>query len=232
MINAMNRLTFREPTCALVGGYAFAFAGIVEAVSLAMHPLPRQGFLEQFEVLEGSPQWGAIHIAITAGFAVCIIGGLLYLSAGGSLTRHPLLVIAWAGITVGLLFFSGTALINAFVMDDLARNVAAGHDRSVFDAFNNLLVGFGWIGDPLFLGGATALTFYELRYKFIGMPRFIAWIGFISVLIAWMRGPAGWGLDFLRFSIMANVPLFLWLGYFGYCVAQSARHVEPKTSHS
>src|SRR5437016_5877137 len=165
---------FREPGAARAGGYALALAGVLVAAGLALHPLPAHGLFEQASVLESTPLRGPIHVAIAMGYVLCVLGGLLMLAAGATLIRHWLNAFAWGSIAVGMIFFSGVALINGFVMHALAP-MAAGGDTTVYDAFNRLLVGFGWLGNPLFLAGLTTLAFMEVRRHTLGMSDALAW---------------------------------------------------------
>ena len=61
----------------------------------------------------------------------------------------------WGAITIGMIFFTGVARINGWVMDPLAARVARGRDRALFGAFKSPLVGCGWLGNPLFLLSLT-----------------------------------------------------------------------------
>jgi hypothetical protein len=52
----------------------------------------------------------------------------------------------------------------------------------------------------------------------------IAWLGFIASVLSWGRGigsATGW--YFLEPLIYANVPAFLWLGYYGWRIAKEGR---------
>ena len=102
-----------------------ALAGVLVAVGLALHPLPSRGLFEQASVLASTPLWGPIHVAIAMGFVLCVLGGLLMLAAGGTLIRHWLNAFAWGAIAVGMIFFTGVALINGFVMHALAPMASA-----------------------------------------------------------------------------------------------------------
>ena len=210
---------FREPGAARAGGYALALAGVLVAAGLALHPLPSRGLFEQASVLASTPLWGPIHVAIAMGFTLCVLGGPLMLAAGGTLIRHWLNAFAWGAIAVGMIFFTGVALINGFVMHALAP-VASADDAVVYDAFNRLLVGFGWLGNPLFLAGLTTLAFMEVRTHTISMSRELAWFGLAVALLSWLRGiGSATGLYFLEPFVLANIPAFLWLGWYGWRVA-------------
>src|SRR5439155_1216354 len=106
----MTSLSFRDPAAARAGGYVLALATLLIAVGLLFHPVPAgTGW-------KNTPWWGPIHVAIAAGFVLCILGTLLMLVAGGSLTRAWTLALAWGAMTVGMVFFTGVALINGWVM--------------------------------------------------------------------------------------------------------------------
>jgi hypothetical protein len=214
---------FREPGAAQAGGYALALAGVLVALGLAFHPLPKGGFEEQASVLSSTPLWGPIHVAIAIGCVLCVLGSLLVLVAGGTLIRPPLGAFAWAAIAVGMIFFTGVALINGFVMHALAPMASAG-DTMVYDAFNRLLVGFGWLGNPLFLAGLTSLAWLELRCHSIGMSRELAIFGLVMAVLSWLRGVgSATGLYFLDPFLLANIPAFLWLSWYGVRIARLAR---------
>jgi hypothetical protein len=215
-------IDFRERGAAQAGGYTLALAGLLVALGLALHPLPKGGFEEQASVLSSTPLWGPIHVAIALGFVLCILGSLLVLVAGGTLIRHWLGAFAWAAMAVGMIFFTGVALINGFVMHALASTASAG-DTVVYDAFNRLLVGFGWLGNPLFLAGLTALAFLEVRWHSVGLSRELAVFGLVMALLAWLRGVgSATGLYFLDPFLLANIPAFLWLGWYGVRIARLA----------
>jgi len=56
------------------------------------------------------------------------------------------------------------------------------------------------------------------------MPAWLAWSGLVVVVLSWGRGiGSATGLYFLEPLIFANVPAFLWLGYYGLRVAAAAR---------
>jgi hypothetical protein len=163
-------------------------------------------------------------VAIAAGFVLCVLGSLLMLVAGGSLTQGWELALAWGAMTVGMVFFVGVALINGWVMHFLVDRGAADADRLLYDAFNQLLIGYGWLGNPLFLLGLTTLALTEVRRSWLGLRRWVAWVGAAAAVLSWGRGiGSATGLFFLEPLIFANIPAFLWLGYVGIVVARTAR---------
>jgi hypothetical protein len=100
----------------------------------------------------------------------------------------------------------------------------AGEQRVLYDAMNHLMIGFGWLGNPLFLVGLTGVAALELHYHDIGMRRGVAAFGLLVALLSWLRGvgsATGW--YFLEPFIVANIPAFLWLGYCGLRIATAAR---------
>ena len=216
-------LTTREPGAAQAGGYVLVVATILVAVGLVFHPVPAGGFEERPSVLQNTPWWGPIHVAIAGGFVLCVLGSLLMLVAGGSLTRGWARALAWSAMTVGMFYFTGVALINGWVMHFLVSRGAPGSDRLLYDAFNRLLIGFGWLGNPLFLVGLTTLALTELRRPWLGLPRWLAWVGAIASVLSWGRGiGSATGLFLLEPLIYANVPAFLWLGYVGLRIARTS----------
>ncbi len=199
-------------------------ATVLVALGLLFHPVPAGGFEERPSVLQHTPWWGPIHVAIAAGFVLCALGTLLILVAGGSLTRRWGLALAWGAMTVGMIFFAGVALINGWVMHFLVARGAPTTDPLVYDALNRLLIGYGWLGNPLFLFGLTTLSVLELRHHGLGLPRAVAWAGVVCSVLSWGRGVgSATGLYFLEPLIFANVPAFLWLGYAGLTIARAAR---------
>jgi len=222
----MNRtLSFRDRGAARAGGYVLLVAVILVAIGLLFHPVPAGGFEERPSVLQNTPWWGPIHIAIAAGFVGTLLGALLLLVAGGSLTERWSLALAWGSIAVGMIFFSGVALINGWVMHFLVGRGAPESDRLLYDAFNRLLIGYGWLGNPLFLFGLTVLAVAEVWRAWLGLPRWCAWLGAIASVLAWGRGiGSATGLFFLEPLIFANIPAFLWLGCVGIAVARAASH--------
>ncbi len=222
---AVAPLTFavRDPGAARAGGYVLALATVLVALGLLFHPVPAGGFEERPSVLQNTPWWGAIHVAIAAGFVLCALGALLLLVAGGSLTRSWELALAWGAMAVGMIFFSGVALINGWVMHFLVGRGAPRLEPLVYDAFNRLLIGYGWLGNPLFLLGLTVVAAVEVRRPWLGLPRWLAWTGFACSVLAWGRGiGSATGLYFLEPLIFANIPAFLWLGYAGLRIAREA----------
>ena len=225
----MSLVTFRDRSAAQAGGYVLVVATILVAIGLLFHPVPAGGFDEQPSVLQNTPWWGAIHVAIAAGFVLCVLGSLLMLVAGGALTRTWTLALAWGSTVVGMIFFTGVALINGWVMHFLVARGAPASDPVLYDAFNRLLIGYGWLGNPLFLLGLTTLAISELRRPWLGMSRAAAWIGAIASVLAWGRGiGSATGLFFLEPLIFANIPAFLWLGYVGLVVARAARSAPAR----
>jgi hypothetical protein len=214
---------FRDPGAARAGGYVLAVATVLVAIGLVFHPVPAGGFEEKPSVLQNTPWWGPIHVAIAGGFVFCVLGTLLMLVAGGSLTRRWGLALAWGAMTVGMTFFAGVALINGWVMHFLVARGAPASDPLLYDAFNRLLIGYGWLGNPLFLLGLTTLAALEVRHHALGLPGWVAWAGLAASVLSWGRGiGSATGLYFLEPLIFANVPAFLWLGYVGIRVARAA----------
>ena len=217
-------MTFRDPGAARAGGYVLAVATVLVAVGLVFHPVPAGGFEERPSVLATTPWWGPIHIAIAAGFVLVVLGCLLFLVAGGSLTQPWTAALSWGAMTVGMIFFTGVALINGWVMHYLTAQGAPEKVPLLYDAFNRLLIGYGWLGNPLFLVGLTGVAWLELRHGTTGMPRVLAWAGVIAAVLSWGRGiGSATGLYFLEPLIFANVPAFLWLGYYGIRVAAATQ---------
>ena len=222
-ISATKPPAFREPGAAPAGGYVLAVACVLVAVSLLFHPPPSGGFEEKPSVLQNTPWWGIIHIAIAAGFVLCVLGGFLMLTAGGTLTRSWLGALSWASIAVGMLFFSGVALINGWVMHYLSDHGAPEKEPLVYDAFNRLLIAYGWLGNPMFLVGLCGVAFLEVRDATFGLPRWLAWAGLASAVLSWGRGiGSASGMYFLEPLIFANVPAFLWLGWYGLRISVAA----------
>jgi hypothetical protein len=165
-----------------------------------------------------------IHVAIAAGFVLCALAGFLMLFAGGSLARPWPAALSWAAIAVGMVFFAGVALINGWVMHYLSEHGAPEKEPLVYDAFNRLLIAYGWLGNPMFLVGLCGITFLEVRYATIYVPRWLAWVGLISAILSWGRGiGSASGMYFLEPLIFANIPAFLWLGYYGLRISSLAR---------
>lgn len=213
----------RDPGAARAGGYVLAVAGVLVAIGLLFHPVPSGGFEEQPSVLASTPWWGPIHIAIAAGFVLCALGSLLMLVAGGSLTRPWVAAFCWGAMTVGMIFFSGVALINGWVMHHLTSRGAPDSAPLVYDAFNRLLIGYGWLGNPLFLLGLTGLAWLEVMHRPLHLTRPLAWGGLVVALASWGRGiGSATGLYFLEPLIFANVPAFLWLAYYGVRIAKAS----------
>lgn len=216
-------MTLRDPAAARAGGYVLALAAVLVAIGLVFHPVPAGGFEERPSVLANTPWWGPIHIAIAAGFVLCVLGSLLLLVAGGDLTRPWPAALSWGAMAVGMVFFTGVALINGWVMHFLTARGAPASVPLLYDAFNRLLLGYGWLGNPLFLAGLTGVAALEVRYRTVAMPRALAWVGLIVAVLSWGRGiGSATGLYFLEPLIFANVPAFLWLGYYGLRVATLA----------
>ncbi len=160
--------------------------------------MPAGGFLEKPSVLEHTPWWGPIHVAIAAGFVLCVLGSLLMLCAGGRVLEPWPAALCWA----------------------LTRLGAPATDPLLFDAFNRLLVGYGWLGNPLFLVGLTGIAYLEVRTPTGRLPRWLAWVGLATAVLSWGRGiGSATGLYFLEPLIFANVPAFLWLGLYGLKLA-------------
>lgn len=215
---------FRESDAARAGGYVLALAAVLVALGLVFHPVPAGGFEEKPSVLQNTPWWGPIHIAIAAGFVLVVLGSLLMLVAGGRTLRPWTRALSWASMMVGMVFFTGVALVNGWVMHYLTSRGAPASDPLLYDAFNRLLVGYGWLGNPLFLAGLTGVAYLEARSTSHTMPRWLAWLGLVVAVLSWGRGiGSATGLYFLEPLIFANVPAFLWLGYYGWRLAHEAR---------
>jgi hypothetical protein len=212
---------FRDPAAARAGGLSLLLGGPLVALPLLVHPLPSGGFEEDPGVLASTPLWGAIHVLIAMGCAWTALGALLLVAAGGP-RASALERWAWGATCIGMLFFSGVALVNAWVMHDLAARLAA--DQAVeptFAAFNGLLVGFGWLGNPLFLAGLTVIAALELADPRLGMPGWARTGGLVVVVLSWGRGiGSALGVPALEALLVANVPAFLWLAWVGWATAR------------
>jgi len=224
----MALTSFRDPGAARAGGYVLALASLLVALGLLFHPVPAGGFEERPTVLANTPWWGPIHIAIAAGFVLCLLGCLLLLVGGGGLTDPWPRALCWGSMAVGMVFFTGVALINGWVMHYLTARGAPSSVPLLYDAFNRLLVGYGWLGNPLFLAGLTGVAALEVRDRRVGLSPALAWTGLVASVLSWGRGiGSATGLYFLEPLIFANVPAFLWLGYYGARIAAAARAAAP-----
>jgi hypothetical protein len=192
-------------------------------VGLLFHPVPAGGFEEKPSLLQHTPWWGPIHIAIAAGFVLVLLGSLLMLVAGGRTLRPWTVALSWAAMAVGMVFFTGVALVNGWVMHYLTSRGAPTSDPLLYDAFNRLLIGYGWLGNPLFLAGLTGVAYAEVRSSIRVMPGWLAWVGLVTAVLSWGRGiGSATGLYFLEPLIFANVPAFLWLGYYGWRLGRAS----------
>jgi uncharacterized membrane protein len=129
-----------------------------------------------------------------------------------------------------MIFFTGVALINGWVMHALTAAGAPDSDPLLYLAFNRLLIGYGWLGNPLFLLGLTGLAYLETRSPEPFVSRPVAWLGFVAAVLSWGRGigsATGW--YFLEPLIYANVPAFLWLGYYGLRIAKEATLLSSRS---
>jgi hypothetical protein len=227
MRNPAVTLEFREPDAARAGGYVLALASLLVVVGLIFHPVPAGGFEERPSVLSQTPWWGPIHIAIAAGFVLMVLGSVLMLVAGGRVLRPWTAALFWGAIAVGMIFFTGVALINGWVMHALTARGAPATDPLLYYAFNRLLIGYGWLGNPLFLLGLTGLAWLQVRGPAPLVSRSVAWFGLLVSLLSWGRGiGSATGLYFLEPLIYANVPAFLWLGYYGARIAAEAKRTQ------
>jgi hypothetical protein len=59
---------------------------------------------------------------------LCLLGSLLLLVAGGRLTASWLAAVSWGAMAVGMIFFTGVALINGWVMHYLTAHGAPTSD--------------------------------------------------------------------------------------------------------
>ena len=224
----MTTRSFREPGAARAGGYILALASLLVVVGLIFHPVPAGGFEERPSVLSQTPWWGPIHVAIAAGFVLTALGSVLMLAAGGRLLRPWTAALFWGAAAVGMIFFTGVALINGWVMHALIARGAPETDPLLYYAFNRLLIGYGWLGNPLFLLGLTGLAWLEVRGPSPLLSRPAAWFGLIVSVLSWGRGiGSATGLFFLEPLIYANVPAFIWLGYYGLRIAAEATRTQP-----
>lgn len=225
-------MTFRDSSVAQAGGYVLVVATVLVAIGLVFHPVPAGGFEERASMLANTPWWGPIHIAIAAGFVGCVLGSLLLLVAGGDLTRPWPTAFAWGAMTVGMVFFTCVALINGGVMHYLSARGAPASEPLLYDGFNHLLVGYGWLGNPLFLAGLTVIAALEVRMRTTRMPRAIAWIGLVVVLLAWGRGiGSATGMFFLEPLISRTFPRFSGSAITG-CASRKPRVRNSQLSRS
>jgi hypothetical protein len=225
----MSTLVPREPGAAQAGGYVLVLASVLVVIGLIFHPVPAGGFEERPSVLSQTPWWGPIHVAIAAGFVLSVLASLLMLAAGGGILRPWTRALFWGAMAVGMIFFTGVALINGWVMHALNARGAPTSDPLLYDAFNRLLIGYGWLGNPLFLLGLTGLTYLEVRGPQRLVSPALAWVGLLVSILSWGRGvgsATGW--YFLEPLIYANVPAFLWLGYYGWRIAAEAKRIQSR----
>lgn len=69
-------------------------------------------------------------------------------------------------------------------------------------------------------GGAS---YVEVRFSSGLMPGWVAWLGLLAAVLSWGRGiGSATGLYFFEPLIFANVPAFLWLGYYGWRLSRAA----------
>jgi hypothetical protein len=76
-------------------------------------------------------------------------------------------------IAVGVVCFSGVALINGWVMHCLS-DYGAPNEPLVHDASNRLLIAYGWLGNTTSLVGLCGIAFLGVRYAAFRLPRWLA----------------------------------------------------------
>jgi hypothetical protein len=69
-----------------------------------------------------------------------------------------------------MVFFAGVALINGWVMHYLSDHGAPETDPLLYEAFNRLLIAYGWLGNPLFRAGWRSSSY---RCKSCGYLSFV-----------------------------------------------------------
>ena len=213
---------YRDPAAARAGGYVLVVAAVLVVIGLIFHPMPAQGFEERPSVLSDTPWWGVIHVSIAVGFVLCALGGLLVLVGGGPGRERWTRALFWGSICIGMVFFTGVALINGWVMHSIAP--IAAQNQALYDAMNDLLIGYGWLGNPLFLFGLTGIAIEQLRYRDLALPGWVDWLAVVVTILSWGRGiGSATGLYFLEVLIYANVPAFIWFGYYGWSIAKAAK---------
>jgi len=150
---------FREPGAAQAGGWVLAIACVLVVIGLIFHPVPSGGFEEKPSVLQNTPWWGAIHVAIAAGFALCVLGGLLMLFAGGVRPAH-LLLPALAAVPLG----AYVLIAESYRLKRLLAFMSPGADLlGVNFQLNQSLLAFG-------SGGLWGVGLGEGRQKMFYLP--------------------------------------------------------------
>ena len=177
----------RNADAARAGGYVLALAGLLVALGLLFNPVPAGGFEERPSVLANTPWWGPIHIAIAAGFVLCVLGSLLVLVAGGALTHPWTAALSWGAMTVGMIFFTGVALINGWVMHYLTAYGAP--TSELREHTLRMPITLAWAGLVVVvlswgrgIGSATGLYFLE-PLIFANVPAFL-WLSYYGLRIA------------------------------------------------
>src|SRR3989442_4694917 len=79
---------------------------------------------------------------------LCVLGSSLMLGAGGRLVHPWTRALCWGAMAVGMIFFTGVALINGGGMHFFTARGAPAPDPLLYDAFNRLLIRYGWPGEP------------------------------------------------------------------------------------
>ena len=98
-------------------------------------------------------------------------------------TRHWLNALFRGSLTVGMIYFTGVAMNNGWVMHELAPHESS--HQVLYNTMNHLMIGFGWLGTPLFLFGLTGIAFLEIRHSGIGMSKWAASLGRTVAILSW-----------------------------------------------
>lgn len=200
-------------------GAWLAVGSLLLAVGILLHPPPAADPAGFLAIVAGDPlRWTAAHGLTAVGLGLLTVAGLIVLTAGSRLTRNGWRKTAWAVLTVGALWTTTAAVVEATV---IVRAATTG-DTATFEVWSPFAEAYSAAFLVVLLALAT-IAGSEARSAHGTTPVWAAVIGAVAGVVGALGMVLTFGAGIEPAAVVwlgSTVVVSLWTVWFGVTLAR------------